>query len=179
LWKNTCTDKSALQREEIVKSIPAAVLCTLLFFHSFSYASDPPPPTLAIRMLSADITQKIVIEAVSNCARRGYQVSAAVVDRSGNLAAFSRHPLAGPHTVKVSQRKAYTSATLQTATSGMSHRPDLSFAPEILLIVGGVPIKYSGHFYGGAAVAGTPPEVDEQCAAAGLAAVSEIMDFVE
>jgi uncharacterized protein GlcG (DUF336 family) len=130
-------------------------------------------------MLSADITQKIVSEAVTDCAGRGYQVSAAVVDRSGNLAAFSRHPLAGPHTVKVSQRKAYTAATLQAATSAMSHRPDLNFAPDILLIVGGVPIKYSGHFYGGVAVAGAPPDVDEQCAVAGLDTVSEILNFVE
>ena len=81
--------------------------------------------------------------------------------------------------MKVSQRKAFSSATLQMATSEMSHRPDLSFAPDILLIVGGVPIKFSGHFYGGVAVAGAPPEVDEQCALAGIAAVSDIMDFVE
>jgi len=154
-------------------------LFSIFFAWQVANAANELPPTLSIRLLTTNITQKMVSAAVADCARRGYQVAAAVVDRNGNLAAFLRHPLAGPHTVKVSQRKAFSSATLQMATSEMSHRPDLNFAPDILLIVGGVPIKFSGHFYGGAAVAGAPPEVDEQCALAGIAAVSETMDFVE
>ena len=61
----------------------------------------------------------------------------------------------------------------------MSSRPDLSFAPDILLIVGGMPIKFTGHFYGGIGVAGAPPETDEKCAKAGIEAVSDIMEFTE
>lgn len=162
-----------------MKPIGVILTSTLILFQTLVYAADELPPTLSIRLLTTDITQKMVSAAVVDCARRGYQVSAAVVDRNGNLSAFLRHPLAGPHTVKVSQRKAFSSATLQMATSEMSHRPDLNFAPDILLIVGGVPIKFSGHFYGGAAVAGAPPDVDERCALAGIAAVSDVMDFVE
>lgn len=162
-----------------MKAIRIVVSITLMLFQHSVDADTELPPVLSIRLLTPDITQKIVSAAVTDCARRGYQVSAAVVDRNGNLAAFLRHPLAGPHTVKVSQRKAFTSATLKSATSEMSHRPDLNFAPDILLIVGGVPIEFSGHFYGGAAVAGAPPDVDEQCALAGLAAVADVMDFVE
>ena len=162
-----------------MKPIGVVVLITQALFQPLLYAADELPPTLSIRLLTTDITQNMVSAAVADCANRGYQVSAAVVDRNGNLAAFLRHPLAGPHTVKVSQRKAFSSATLQTATSKMSHRPDLNFAPDILLIVGGVPIKFAGHFYGGMAVAGAPPDIDEQCALAGIAAVSDIMDFVE
>lgn len=59
----------------------------------------------------------------------------------------------------------------------MSSRKDLSFAPGILLIVGGLPINFGGHFYGGVAVAGAEPEVDEKCAKAGLDAISETMEF--
>lgn len=162
-----------------MKAIRVAVSTILILFQHLVHADAELPPILSIRLLTPDITQKMVSSAVADCSRRGYQVSAAVVDRNGNLAAFLRHPLAGPHTVKVSQRKAFTSATLKAATSEMSHRPDLNFAPDILLIVGGVPIEFSGHFYGGVAVAGAPPEVDEQCALAGIAAVSDIMDFVE
>ena len=143
------------------------------------HAADEPATIMEVRLLAAGIVHQMVSAAVSDCERRGYRVSAAVVDRNGNLAAFLRHPMAGPHTIKVSQRKAFTSATLQAATSEMSHRPDLNFAPDILLIVGGVPIKFSGHFYGGMAVAGAPPEIDEQCALAGIEAISDIMDFVE
>jgi uncharacterized protein GlcG (DUF336 family) len=42
----------------------------------------------------------------------------------------------------------------------MVYRSDLSFAPDILLIVGGVPIQFVGNFYGGVAVAGAKPESD-------------------
>ena len=93
--------------------------------------------------------------------------------------AFLRDPYAGPHTILVSQRKAYSAATLQARTSQMKSRPDLSFAPGILLIVGGVPIKFNGRFYGGVAVAGARPEIDEQCADAGIEAIKDIMEFVE
>ena len=58
-------------------------------------------------------------------------------------------------------------------------RTDLNFAPGMLLIVGGVPISFNGHFYGGVAVSGAPPETDEKCAQAGIDAVSDVMDFVE
>ena len=33
----------------------------------------------------------------------------------------------------------------------------MSFAPDILLIVGGVPINFAGNFYGGVGVAGARP----------------------
>ena len=61
----------------------------------------------------------------------------------------------------------------------MAARSDLSFAPDILLIVGGVPIKFSGNFYGGVAVAGAKPEIDEEFAKAGIKSVTNIMDFTE
>jgi uncharacterized protein GlcG (DUF336 family) len=132
-----------------------------------------------LRVLSSRVANDIVLAAVRACADRGYKVSASVVDRNGNLSAFLRDPLSGPHTVKVSQRKAFTSATSQMSTAQLSSRPDLNFAPDMLLIVGGLPIKFNGHFYGGVAVAGATPEIDEKCAEAGIQAVSGTMDFVE
>ena len=143
-----------------------------------SYSVDK-IPTVKLRTLSYDIAHKIVLAAVEECTKKGFKVSAAVVDRNGNLAAFLRNPLSGPHTIKVSQRKAFTSATLQAATSQMASRADLNFAPDILLIVGGVPINFGGYFYGGVAVAGAEPKDDEKCALAGIEAISEIMEFAD
>ena len=159
----------------IFRGIAAALLCA----SSFGSLSAEEPAIVELRVLSARIAHEIVLAALNDCAERGYQVSAAVVDRNGNLAAFVRHPLSGPHTIKVSQRKAFTAATSQTSTARLASRPDLSFAPDMLLIVGGVPIRFTGHFYGGVAVAGATPEIDEQCAQAGLDAVSDSMSFVE
>ncbi|MEC9383605.1 MAG: heme-binding protein [SAR324 cluster bacterium] len=162
-----------------MKSINIILMLGILLIAPFELFSTEKDPTVQLRVLASHIAQKIVSAAVENCAQRGYLVSAAVVDRNGNLAAFLRNPLSGPHTIKVSQRKAFSSATLRAKTSEMAYRSDLNFAPDILLIVGGIPIQFVGNFYGGAAVAGAKPEIDEQCAQAGIDAVSGIMEFAD
>ena len=162
-----------------MKCINKLVLFGFLILGSSEVFSSEKVPTVQLRVLASHIAHNIVSAAVENCAKRGYMVSEAVVDRNGNLAAFLRNPLSGPHTIKVSQRKAFSSATLRSRTSEMSFRGDLNFAPDILLIVGGVPIQFVGNFYGGVAVAGAKPEIDEQCAQAGIDAISEIMEFAE
>jgi uncharacterized protein GlcG (DUF336 family) len=155
------------------------LVLALLCASSAGSSAAQEPAIVELRVLSPRVAHDIVLAAVQDCARRGYKVSASVVDRNGNLSAFLRDPLSGPHTIKISQQKAFTSATSQMATAQLSSRQDLNFAPGMLLIVGGVPISFNGHFYGGVAVAGAPPETDEKCAQAGIEAVSEIMDFVE
>ena len=162
-----------------MKNFVGLLILAVLFLVPFEVFAAEKLPTVRLRVLASHIANKIVTEAVNDCATRGYLVSAAVVDRNGNLAAFLRNPLSGPHTIKVSQHKAYTSATLRADTSQMGARSDLSFAPEILLIVGGVTINFSGIFYGGVAVSGAKPDIDEKCAKAGLEAVADIMDFVD
>ena len=162
-----------------MKNFIGLLILSVLFLVQFEVFAAEKLPTVRLRLLASHIANKIVTEAVNDCATRGYLVSAAVVDRNGNLAAFLRNPLSGPHTIKVSQRKAYTSATLRADTSQMGTRSDLSFAPNILLIVGGVTINFSGIFYGGVAVSGAKPDIDEECAKAGLEAVADIMDFVD
>jgi uncharacterized protein GlcG (DUF336 family) len=158
-----------------IRALVLAILCA----SSAASSAAEEPAIVELRVLSPRVAHDIVFAAVQDCARRGYKVSASVVDRNGNLSAFLRDPLSGPHTIKISQQKAFTSATSQMATAELSSRQDLNFAPDMLLIVGGVPISFNGHFYGGVAVAGAPPETDEKCARAGIEAVSEIMDFVE
>ena len=135
---------------------------------------------MPMQVLASFVVNKIITSAVEDCTERGYLVSAAVFDRNGNLVAFLRHPLSGIHTIKVSQEKAFSSATLRAKTSEIAlRRSDLNFAPGILLIVGGIPIQFNGNFYGGVGVAGAPPEVDELCAQAGIDAVADIMEFAD
>ena len=117
-----------------MKNFVGLLILAFLFLVPFELFAAEKLPTVRLRVLATHIANKIVTEAVNDCATRGYLVSAAVVDRNGNLAAFLRNPLSGPHTIKVSQRKAYTSATLRADTSQMGARSDLSFAPDILLI---------------------------------------------
>lgn len=156
----------------------AATLLTAGFISLSTHAAEK-KPYVGMRFLTPDIANKIVVAAVAECTKRGFKVSASVVGRDGNLAAFLKDPLAGPHTIKTSQKKAYTANSLQAATSQVVNRPDLNFAPGVLLIVGGVPINVGGHYYGAAAVAGAEPEIDEKCAQAGIDAVTETLEFAD
>jgi uncharacterized protein GlcG (DUF336 family) len=165
--------------EKMMKNaLIAAVLSLYLLPSSVAFA-DETAPVVPLRFLSPALANQAVTAAVDDCAKRGYKVSVAVVDRAGNLAAFLRDPLSGPHTIKVSQGKAFTSATLQAVTSQVTDRPDLRFAPGVLLMVGGVPISAGGHFYGGIGVAGADPEIDEVCALTGIEAISETLEFAD
>lgn len=150
---------------------------TILALVSMHGALADEPQTLNLESLSMKLANDVVVAAVADCTRRGYKVSAAVVGREGNLLAFLRNPLSGPHTINVSQLKAFSAASLQAPTSQMKSRPDLNFVPGLLLIVGGVPINVGGKFYGGVAVAGADPEIDEKCAEFGVAAIKDALEF--
>ena len=143
------------------------------------------PPALAqglvtSRQLSAEAANAIVMAAMEQCRRDGYHVSAAVVDRSGNIQALVRDGGTGPHTLDSSRRKAFTSATFgitsgefatRTATPAASGLKDL---PGVFALAGGVPIKVGNEVIGGIGVGGAPGgEKDEACANAGLAKVAD------
>ena len=136
------------------------------------------------RVLSSTLAQQAVDSAYQKCRSQGYQVAVALVDRSGRLMAFVRDPLAGSHTIDVSQHKAYTSATFQSSTSSLMEMNDLKFIPNVLLLGGGLPIRVAGHFYGAIGVSGAPArkvtgDIDEECAQAGLNTIAEAIEFAD
>ena len=105
-----------------------------------------------------------------------------VVGRDGRLLAMVRSPLSGPHTIKVSEGKAFTAATFRTGTSQLMGRDFMRDIPGALIFGGGLPINIGGHFYGGVGVSGAPEndkpgDVDDECAAAGIAAVAEEIEL--
>ena len=153
-------------------------ILSLLLSSSIVYAAER-SPVVPLVTLAPHIANKMVVTAVNDCTKRGYKVAASVVGRDGQLLAFLRNPLSGPHTVKVSQRKAFTASTFQTSTAQMQARDDLRFAPGILLIVGGLPITVGGQFYGGIAVAGADPKIDEACAKEGIKAIVDELEFID
>ncbi len=135
---------------------------------------------LQSKLLSAEAANAMVMGALAECQKSGYKVSAAVVDRGGNLLAFVRDPTAGPHTAESSRRKAFTAATFGmtsaaftalTANPGAAGLKDLT---GVFALAGGVPIKVGNDVIGGVGVGGAPGgEKDEACASAGLAKVAD------
>jgi uncharacterized protein GlcG (DUF336 family) len=118
--------------------------------------------------------------AVETCIKNGYKVTAAVVDKTGVLRVQLRADGAGPHTVDSSRKKAYTAASLGRSTSELAElvakTPQLhslgKMNDNILLLGGGLPIKFGTEVVGGIGVGGAPgAHLDDACAQAGLAAI--------
>ena len=153
---------------------------------SSSFAADDKPYMLS-RSLVPAMANEVITAAAVECAKSGYQVAVALVDRAGILQGFMRNPLAGSHTVDVSIAKAKTAASFKTATIDMMTNQRLQHlkqAPGVLLLGGGVPILIGGHFYGAIGVSGAPAEktsgdTDDRCARAGIEAIREALDFAE
>lgn len=158
-----------------------AILIALTGFTTAAWSADS--PTVSTRTLSVALAGKLAAAAEQDCAKRGYQIAVAVTDRYGNLLAFLRNPLAGPHTINVASDKAYTAASFQSATLGLDKRLGfLRGTPRVVLVGGGVPIQSGGYMYGAVGVSGAPAEkqagdTDDACAKAGIKAIQETLDF--
>ena len=133
-----------------------------------SFAKDTVQQTSLATTLAVDIAQA----AVSACTGDGYNVSAAVTDRSGVLLALVRSENAGAHTASASTQKAFTSASSRNPTSAMAENvaknpgaAGLADIPGFLVLAGGVPIKVGKDTIGAIGVAGAPGgNLDEVCA---------------
>ncbi len=135
---------------------------------------------LPSRMLSAEAANTMVMGALAECQKNGYRVSAAVVDRGGNLLAFVRDPIAGPHTAESSRRKAFTAMTFgmtSAAFATLTANPaaaGLKDLTGVFTLAGGVPIKIGNEVLGGIGVGGAPGgDKDEACATAGLQKIAD------
>jgi uncharacterized protein GlcG (DUF336 family) len=122
--------------------------------------------------LSTSLAVELAQAAVSACSTEGYNVAAAVTDRSGVLLAFVRAENAGAHTANASTAKAFTSASSRTPTSTMAENvaknvgaAGLVDIPGFLVLAGGVPVKAGSATVGAIGVAGAPGgNLDEACA---------------
>jgi uncharacterized protein GlcG (DUF336 family) len=138
------------------------------------------------RVLKPEIALKAAQAAMQHCRDGGYQVGVAVVDRSGITQVFLRDRFAGPHVEETAIRKAWTAVSFRTDTLALDleTRPD-SISAGIrhisgpLPLGGGVPVvEGGGGIVGGIGVSGAPgPEIDDDCARAGIAAIEEDIAF--
>lgn len=118
--------------------------------------------------------------AVDACAAEGYNVSVAIVARSGETKVHLRADNAGPHTVGSSTGKAFTSASMGRDTTGLAafigSNPEndglRDMDSRLVIQAGGLPIRIGGALVGGIGVGGAPSgAIDETCGRAGLDAI--------
>ncbi len=111
--------------------------------------------------LTLDAALELATRARATAATLGHQVSVAVVDASGQTILLMQGDGVGPHNTEAARRKAYTALSTKTPTLllGRNARanPDtqnLANLPELLLLGGGVPLRYQGQVIGAVGVAG-------------------------
>jgi uncharacterized protein GlcG (DUF336 family) len=141
--------------------------------------------TYSARLLTPESALKATLAALEDCRKRGYQVAAAVVDRSGVAQTMLRDRFAGPHTVSTAINKGYTAISFRTDTlelakltqSGMPSS-GVRMIPNVVAVGGGVLIQTGGSTLGAIGISGAPSgEADEACARAGIAAIRDEIDF--
>ena len=134
-------------------------------------------------VLPLAMATKAAHATVDKCLADGYRVSVTVVDQGGNIRAILRQDGTGPHTLESSRKKAYTSASMKQPTAklagliakmpalqGLQHMNE-----HMLMLAGGLPIKFGDAVVGGIGVGGAPGGyLDAACAQAGLDSIGAV-----
>lgn len=165
-----------------MKTALKLILITLsLCFYNRSNAAD----SLTVKTIGMELARDIANESIIACRKKGYQVSAVVVDRNGLLQAALRDDLASRFTLQIAQEKA-NSVILSGISSGEFRkaradiRPELNHMDGIIIMQGGIAIEVAGSRIGAIGVSGAPGgDKDELCAQQALDVVSERIEFAE
>jgi len=135
---------------------------------------------LTERNISLQLALQIAQAAMAACKTDGFDVTAAVVDRAGDLKVLLRADTANPHNADLARRKAYTSRTFKVPsmevakrTNGPTELSGQRFLVDIIPLGGGLPINVGNDTIGALGISGSPnQEGDEKCATAALASVA-------
>ena len=131
--------------------------------------------------LSLGMAKAIAEGTIAACKAKGFNTSAAVVDRAGQVMVILRDEQATAQTVEMARRKAYTALMFRTSTLEFQKRTtDPAFAAQrdvadILALGGGVPIAIGTEIIGGVGSSGSSQDMDDACARAGLAKVADLL----
>jgi uncharacterized protein GlcG (DUF336 family) len=140
---------------------------------------------LNVKLMTLDLARDIANHTLDACRKQGYNVSVVVVDRDGAPQVVLRDIYVARFATEIARRKA-GAVILSGVSSGELRRnradihAELNELPDVLVLQGGVPIRAGGSLIGAVGVSGAPGgEKDEACAAAGIKAVQERLDFAE
>ena len=158
-----------------------SALRALTFTAALAGAGAAMASTTTSRSIATATAVQLAQQTVAACSADGYNVTAAVVDRSGVLLSLVRADGAGPHTTQAATAKAFTSASSRNPTSGIAKaiqsNPDaagMAKIPGFLVLAGGVPVKIGSETIGAVGVAGAPGgHLDEACAQKALSSLKD------
>ena len=131
--------------------------------------------------LSLSMAKTIAEATLAACKAKGFNTTAAVVDRAGQVLVLLRDEQATSQMLDMARRKAYTARMYRTTTLEFQKRTlDPLYTPQreltdILALGGGVPIQIGTETIGGVGSSGSSQEQDDACAKAGVAAVAHML----
>jgi len=133
-------------------------------------------------IMTMDAAEKIARGAIDACRKKGMNIAVTVVDRSGQVMVVMRDTLAMDLTLDISRQKAYSALSFNTTTESLEGRfkgpGSIAKVDGVITSAGGIPINASGNILGGIGVSGSPSgKTDEECASAGLKAVSTDLEM--
>jgi len=148
---------------------------------AFSETTD----IITVRRMTMELAAEIARGAVLACREKGYQSSAVVVDRTGNIQAVMRDTLANRFTILAAEGKA-NAVILSNVNSGVFRetradiKEEMNSIDGIMVLGGGVEIRAAGSLVGAVGVSGAPGgDLDEECAMKGLEGPQERLDFAD
>lgn len=134
------------------------------------------------RNLSLAMAKTMAEAALAECKSKGYNTSAAVVDRAGHVLVIMRDEQATAQTAEMARRKAYTARMFRITTHEFQRRTmddparaaqrDLA---DILALSGGVPVQVGNDTIGAVGSAGSTLDTDDACSKAGIAKVADLL----
>jgi uncharacterized protein GlcG (DUF336 family) len=140
---------------------------------------------LSVKTVGMELARDIATAAVEECRNMGYQVSAVVVDREGNMRVALRDDLAPRFTLEIAERKANT-VVMSGINSGefvkarTDIKQELNHVEGLIMMQGGVMIESGGAKLGAVGVSGAPGgDKDETCALKALKLLDERIQFSE
>jgi uncharacterized protein GlcG (DUF336 family) len=146
-------------------------------------AAAAQPDVLPVKQISLELARDIAMASVEACRKDGYNVSAVVIDRAGNLQVALRDSLAARHTLEIAERKAGMAVMSGSDTGEFRAargdiRPELNHIDGLIVMEGGLPIRAAGSLIGAVGVSGAPGgDKDAACAASALQKVEERLEF--
>ena len=141
--------------------------------------------TFSIKNIGLDLANDLAAEAIRECRKKGYQVSAVVVDRNGLLRVAMRDDLAPRFTLQISEEKANLAVMAGTSSADFRNRRDdiraeMNHLDGIIVMEGALEIIAGGARLGAIGVSGAPGgEIDQACAQKALDKYAERLEFIE
>jgi uncharacterized protein GlcG (DUF336 family) len=138
----------------------------------------------SIKLMTPETAFKAAQSALKYCRDKGYQVSVAVVDRTGQTQVMLRDRFAGMHTPDTAINKAWTAVSFKLnttefwkATQSPKAADGIRHLPRVVAVGGGMLIQAGGASFGAIGVSGAPSgDADDECAKHGI---NEIVEDLE